>query len=87
MMSSKLDLFQTALAYSWSHYWPRALLLVMAAALITLTAGLIARVFNAFRLDHDDVRREKADQPMPTSSGIEPDPFAWPSQEPDDVES
>lgn len=83
-MDSPLEFARSVLSYGWEHYWPRVLLLILMAALITFIAGAIARLSGAFSLDRDDVRREKKPKSLleSRSDGSEISPLT--SQEPEE---
>jgi hypothetical protein len=69
----------------WDHYWIRTLMLVAIAGILTLTAGLIAWLSGAFKLDRDDIRNVgKHNGVLPlkvTSQKFS----ALPSEEPEDA--
>jgi hypothetical protein len=76
------------LAHYWDDYWLRALLLVAISATITFTAGFIAWIFGAFRLDHDDVRSVAKGTSLLTLKDALPKDFsALPSQEPQELKA
>jgi hypothetical protein len=73
------------LAHCWGTYWCRALMLVGIAAAITLTAGFLAWLFGAFKLDRDDIRHVTKQRASLQRTSIPRDFSALPSQEPNDI--